>query len=85
MAIILELELLIELFKRSDTKKYKVLEIGCGWGSPIICAKEFETKRIDADKNVLPYLQLHAEINGQKMFGKENFNQLTVGTINLIF
>ena len=70
------------LQKHRIPKKYKVLEIGCGWGMlGLFCAREFGNKAhgIDADKNVLPYLQLHAEINGQKMFAeKKNFNQLTV-------
>ena len=70
------------LKKNRIPKKYKVLEIGCGWGLlGLFCAKEFGNKAhgIDADKNVLPYLQLHAELNGQKMFAeRKNFNQLTV-------
>ena len=70
------------LKKHRIPKKYKVLEIGCGWGLlGLFCSREFGNKAhgIDADKNVLPYLQLHAEINGQKMFAeKKNFNQLTV-------
>ena len=68
------------LKKHRIPKKYKVLEIGCGWGLlGLFCAREFGNKAqgIDADKNVLPYLQLHAEINGQKMFAeRKNFNQL---------
>ena len=70
------------LKKNRIPKKYKVLEIGCGWGLlGLFCAKEFGNKAhgIDADKNVLPYLQLHAEVNGQKMFAeRKNFNQLSV-------
>ena len=70
------------LKKKRIPKKYKVLEIGCGWGLlGLFCAREFGNKAygIDADKNVLPYLQLHAEVNGQKMFAeRKNFNQLTV-------
>ncbi len=63
-------------------KKSRVLEIGCGWGLlGLYCAKQFGNKvhGIDADENVLPYLQLHADVNKTKMTGeKKTFNQLTV-------
>ncbi len=70
------------LKRNSIPKTHKVLEIGCGWGLlGIFCAREFGNRvfGIDADKNVLPYLDLHAEINGQKMIGeRKTFNQLTI-------
>ncbi|MBL6691009.1 MAG: methyltransferase domain-containing protein [Pseudomonadales bacterium] len=70
------------LKKHPLPKKTRVLEIGCGWGLlGIYCNKEFGNKvhGIDADENVLPYLELHAEINKAKMTGeKKTFNQLTV-------
>lgn len=63
-------------------KKSRVLEIGCGWGLlGLYCARQFGNKvhGIDADENVLPYLELHAEVNKAKMTGeKKTFNQLTV-------
>ena len=70
------------LKKNPLPKKSRVLEIGCGWGLlGLYCNKEFGNKAhgIDADENVLPYLELHAKINGLKMTGeKKTFNQLTV-------
>lgn len=63
-------------------KRYRVLEIGCGWGVlGLFCAKRFGNRvhGIDADPNVLPYLELHATTNGLKMTGeRKTFNQLTV-------
>ena len=63
-------------------KRSRVLEIGCGWGLlGLFCAKEFGNKAhgIDADENVLPYLELHSKVNGFKMTGeKKTFNQLSV-------
>lgn len=63
-------------------KGTRVLEIGCGWGLlGIYCARHFDARvtGIDADENVLPYLELHAEINGVEMEGLEmTFQQLTV-------
>lgn len=51
-------------------KKCRVMEVGCGWGlASIYCAKEYGAKitGTDADDNVFPYLDLHAEINGVEM------------------
>ncbi|MDZ7684915.1 MAG: class I SAM-dependent methyltransferase [Gammaproteobacteria bacterium] len=60
----------------------RVLDLGCGWGLlGIYCADNFdaEVTGIDADANVLPYLDLHAELNGVEMEGKKmSFEQLTV-------
>ena len=70
------------LKKNPLSKRSRVLEIGCGWGLlGLYCAKQFGNRAhgIDADENVLPYLELHADINGVKMTGeKKTFNQLTV-------
>ncbi|MCB1645677.1 MAG: methyltransferase domain-containing protein [Pseudomonadales bacterium] len=59
----------------------RVLEIGCGWGLlGIHCAKKFNATvtGIDADPNVLPYMQLHAEMNGVSVEGRKmTFQQLT--------
>lgn len=63
-------------------KKTRVLEIGCGWGLlGLYCAGKFGCRvtGIDADSNVLSFLQLHADINGLKMAAeKKTFQQLTV-------
>jgi predicted nicotinamide N-methyase len=48
----------------------KILEIGCGWGLlGMYCAKNFKSKVLatDADANVFPLLQLHAEANDIKI------------------
>jgi predicted nicotinamide N-methyase len=70
------------LKKHPLKKKTRVLEIGCGWGLlGLYCAKKFDSKvtGIDADANVLPFLQLHADINEVKMAGeKKSFQQLSV-------
>jgi predicted nicotinamide N-methyase len=55
---------------KSKKKKCRVMEVGCGWGlASIFCAKEYGAKitGTDADNNVFPYLDLHAEINGVEM------------------
>ncbi len=74
------------LKKHPLKKKARVLEIGCGWGLlGLYCAKNFQARvtGIDADENVLPYLELHAEINGLKMTGeKKSFQQLTVAYLS---
>ncbi|MEE4360595.1 MAG: class I SAM-dependent methyltransferase [Pseudomonadales bacterium] len=60
----------------------RVLEIGCGWGLlGLFCARQFGCRvhGIDADANVLPYLQLHAEINGVRMTAaRRTFEQMRV-------
>ncbi len=73
--------LIMDHLKRHPLKKNsRVLEIGCGWGLlGIYCAKTFGCRvtGIDADPNVFPYLQLHAEKNGVTMAGeKKSFQQL---------
>lgn len=75
--------LIMDYLKKNPLpKRSRVLEIGCGWGLlGLFCGKAFSNRvhGIDADENVLPYLTLHAEINGVKMTGeKKTFNQLTV-------
>jgi 2-polyprenyl-3-methyl-5-hydroxy-6-metoxy-1,4-benzoquinol methylase len=70
------------LKKHPLTKSTRILEIGCGWGLlGLYCAKTYGCKvhGIDADAQVLPYLQLHADINGVKMTSeRKKFEQLTV-------
>lgn len=44
----------------------RVLELGCGWGlAGIFCAKAFgaEVVSLDADENVFPFVELHAQLN----------------------
>ena len=74
--------LIMDYLKKNPLKKkVRVLEIGCGWGLlGIYCARQFDAKvtGIDADENVLPYLKLHADMNGVAMKGeKMSFQQLT--------
>lgn len=70
------------LKKNPPKKRLKVLEIGCGWGLlGIYCATTFNARvtGIDADKNVLAFLDVHAEINKVKVEGKKmSFQQLSV-------
>src|SRR5690606_16896074 len=50
--------------------KSRIMEIGCGWGLlSMYCIKNFQAKAlgVDADKNVFPFLELHAERNGVKI------------------
>ena len=74
--------LVMDYLKKNPLKKnVRILEIGCGWGLlGIFCARQFNAKvtGIDADENVLPFLELHAEINGVKIDGKKmTFQQMT--------
>jgi predicted nicotinamide N-methyase len=53
--------------------KARVMEIGCGWGPlGIYCAKNFHSRvtAVDADKNVFPFLDLHARKNGVNIKAK---------------
>lgn len=50
--------------------KSRILEVGCGWGVlGMYCAKNYDAKvtGTDADKNVFPFLKLHAEKNDIKI------------------
>lgn len=59
--------LLMEYFKKHPPKKgTKVLELGAGWGlTSIYLRKKYGCKvtALDADDNVFPYLEAHADIN----------------------
>ena len=74
--------LMRQLGRRGLKRRARVLEIGCGWGLlGLWINREFGARvhGIDADANVLPYLALHAEVNGLEMTGeKKRFDQLTV-------
>lgn len=58
------------------------LDIGCGWGlTGIFLSKRFNAKvtGIDIDSEVLPYLQLHADINQTEVrFLNKGFDQIRV-------
>lgn len=60
--------LLMDYLREFPPKKgARVLEVGCGYGlAGLFCAKEFEAalSSLDADENVFPYVELHAELNG---------------------
>ncbi len=67
-------------------KKAKILEIGCGWGlTAIYCTKKFGTKvtGCDADPDVFPYLDAHAELNDVKIKHLvKKFEKLDVKTLS---
>lgn len=60
--------LIMDELRRNPLRRgARVLEIGCGWGLlGIFCAKQFGARvtGVDADRNVFPFLDLHAERNG---------------------
>jgi predicted nicotinamide N-methyase len=59
--------LILDYLQKNPPKKAaRIMEIGCGWGILAIhCNKEFKAEviAVDADKNVFPYLEKHAELN----------------------
>ena len=74
--------LVMDYLKRNPLPQgTRVLEVGCGWGLlGLYCAKAFDAAvtGIDADANVGPYLDLHAQLNHQSVtFEQKSFNQLT--------
>jgi predicted nicotinamide N-methyase len=78
--------LLMEHLKRHPLPEgSRVLELGCGWGLlGMFCAKRFGCRvhGIDADAHVLPYLQLHAELNGVPLTAeRRRFDQLTTARL----
>lgn len=51
-------------------KKLNITEIGCGWGAlSAYCAKKYNANvsAVDADKQVMPFVKLHAKINKTKI------------------
>lgn len=51
-------------------KKSRVLEIGCGWGpASVYCASNFKATvtGLDIDREVFPFLDVLAELNGVKV------------------
>lgn len=72
-------------------KKANIMEVGCGWGLlSIYCAKNFQAQLtgVDADKNVFPFLKLHAKANGVKIKSNnsrfENLKRTTLAKQDLI-
>ncbi len=68
-----------------------IMEVGCGWGFlSIYCAKEFQAKLtgVDADKNVFPFLKLHAKANNvsikEKVCRYENLKRKTLAKQDII-
>lgn len=68
-----------------------IMEIGCGWGAlSLYCAKKFKAKVLatDADKNVFPFLKLHADENSVKVKTKvskyEKISDATLAKQDLI-
>lgn len=63
--------LLMQYFKRHPPKKgARVLELGAGWGliSAYLARKhKCKVTALDADENVFPYLDVHAEMNEVKI------------------
>lgn len=76
------------LKKHPIRKRARVMEIGCGWGLlGIYCAKMFDARvtGIDADKHVLPYMELHARINGVKVkMEKNSFEKITTERLSKV-
>lgn len=60
--------LLIDYLHQEQPEHHKkVIDVGCGWGaSGIWCAKTWGSKvtSVDADPDVLPFLEASAELNG---------------------
>lgn len=79
------------LKKNPLAKKSRVVEIGCGWGLlSIFCAKRFKSRvvGVDADKNVMPLLKLHANKNHVEIKTKvcryENLKPTFIGKQDVI-
>lgn len=72
---------LMDFLKKFPPESHsKVIELGCGWGLlSAFVAKEFdaEVTGVDADENVKPFYELHAEVNGVDLtFKKKRFEQV---------
>ena len=73
------------LYEHPPKKKANIMEIGSGWGILAIhCAKEFKANvtAVDADKNVFPFLELHAKLNRAKVTSKvSRYENLKAGLL----
>lgn len=61
------------LLEHPPKKKANIMEIGAGWGILAIhCNKDFKANvvAVDADKNVFPFLDIHAKLNKAKVTNK---------------
>jgi len=71
-----------ELKREPIARRSRVMEVGCGWGLlGIYCAKQADARvtGVDADKNVFPFLDLHAQTNGVKIATEvKRFERLSV-------
>jgi predicted nicotinamide N-methyase len=69
------------LAKAGLSRDARVLDVGCGWGlAGIFCAKRFQASvtGVDADPDVFPFLQLHAQVNGVKIHTlRREFNRVS--------
>ena len=79
--------LMIDYLNASPPKKrWRILEIGCGWGiSGIYCAKHFQGQvtALDADESVFAYLQHHAQLNGVTVTTlKSRYEKVTVDMLS---
>lgn len=63
----------------------QVLDAGCGWGQAgIFCAKQFQAQvlAVDADAEVFPYLELHAQCNDVRITTRQaRFEALDSATL----
>ncbi|MGB2247681.1 MAG: class I SAM-dependent methyltransferase [Alcanivorax sediminis] len=79
------------LTRRKVTPDQHLLDIGCGWGPlSVFSAKRFgcSVTAVDADEDVFPYLDLHAQINKvaiqQKVMRFEKISQKMLGDIHIM-
>ena len=75
--------LLMDYFEKNGMpEKTRIMELGCGWGlAGIYCAKNHgaSVTGIDIDREVFPFLSLHAKINNVDVnFLRKGFNSLTL-------
>jgi predicted nicotinamide N-methyase len=66
------------LMDHPPAKGSRVMEVGCGWGLlSVFCASQFKAKvtGVDADDNVLPYLDVMAILNGVKVKTRKDYFQ----------
>lgn len=79
------------LTRQKMTADQRLLDIGCGWGPlSVFAAKRFgcPVTAIDADEDVFPYLNLHAQINkveiDQKVMTFEKISQKMLGDVSIM-
>ena len=75
--------LLIDYLKKHPPQHCRrVMDAGCGWGmSGIFCARAFGSRvlSVDADRDVFPYLQANAAVNGVEVTTlRARFENITV-------